>query len=105
MLLGLLSALMLVMLRNTNGTINGIPVGAVAASLAPLAFVYLSCGWFYVTSGRSLFDVVRTQGNDIALLMRAIEDLKKAFMIEAVASVLAIVVGFGLGLLAHTGKG
>jgi hypothetical protein len=69
----------------------------VSLAAAPSGIVNIVCGFFYLGSAGSLSDVVETQGNDVPLLMRALDKLKLAFMIEAVVSILAFVVGFAAG--------
>ena len=66
-------------------------VGTITLGLGPSAAVSLVCGWFYLSSARSLREVVDTQGNDIPLLVGAMDGLKRAFMIEAIGFILAMV--------------
>ena len=70
-------------------------VGIGAAFLGPAAIVYLAIGGLYIGSGRALRLVVDTQGNDIEHLLGGISKLGKAFMIEVIISIFAVVVGLG----------
>jgi hypothetical protein len=82
---------------------KGVMLGAVGVALVPTSLVYFVGGIFYLRSGRSLLDVVETQGNDIPLLMGAVKSLSRAFMIEAIASAVAFVAGFAIGLVNAAG--
>jgi len=76
-----------------NAAGPGIGVG-----LLPLALANLVGAFFYFQSGQSLESVATTQGNDIEHMMQGLNKLSKAFMIEAILTIIAIVVGFGLGV-------
>ena len=76
---------------------------ALGISMIPSALVSIIGGVFYLNSGASLQNVVTTQGNDIPLLMDAVRSLSRAFMIEAIAMMVAFVVGFGIGIAAQVG--
>jgi hypothetical protein len=56
----------------------------VAVMTAPLAFVFLATGGHYISSGRALREVVETSGNDVGLLMNALETLARAFRVEMI---------------------
>jgi hypothetical protein len=72
--------------------------GAVGVALIPTALVSIVGGIFYLQSGGALRMVVDTEGNDIRLLMDSMKALSRAFMIEAIAMMVAFVVGLGIGI-------
>lgn len=82
---------------------KGLSTGALMASLGPLGLVNIVCGVFYLQSGGALHNVVDTQGQDVPLLMSAMQTLSRAFMIETIATILAFVVGFGWGIASRVG--
>lgn len=78
----------------------------IGAGLLPLAIANLVGAFFYFQSGQSLEAVVNTQGNDIEHMMQGLNKLAKAFMIEAILTIIAIVAGLGLGVaIAGSGLG
>src|SRR5262245_34790185 len=48
---------------------------AILAVVLPYGVVYLVMGKLYVDSGNALIDVVRTEGNDVELLMRGVDKM------------------------------
>jgi hypothetical protein len=56
-----------------------------------------------MNASSSLRLVVETQGNDIPLLMQAIQSLSRAFMIEAIAMVFSFVVSFSINIASSMG--
>jgi hypothetical protein len=66
-------------------------IGAALVFLGPMALVYLSVGWFYISAGGSLGSVVDTQGNDVEFLMRALGRLSLAFFVEAIFTIVGAV--------------
>jgi hypothetical protein len=64
-----------------------------------LAAQNLVCAGFYRAAGKSLKQVVDTQGNDVALLMTALAALRKAFKVEAMTVIIVQVVFFILGIV------
>jgi len=76
---------------------------AIGVSLIPSAIVNIVGGIFYMRAGGSLQSVVETQGNDIPLLMDSVRALSRAFMIEAIAMLVAFVIGLGIGVAMQMG--
>jgi hypothetical protein len=74
-------------------------LGAISAVVGMQALVFLSVGVFYLKSGGALRSVVDTQGNDIELLMNAMRTMKRAFQIEAIATVAGFFLGFILNII------
>lgn len=79
-LLGTLAALQ-VYLHNVRG----------AVLVVPLFLVCAVAGWLYLGTGKALKEVVTTEGNDVELLMRALERLTRAFRYEVIATAVALV--------------
>jgi ABC-type spermidine/putrescine transport system permease subunit II len=80
LLLGTLAALQ-IYLHNVRG----------AVLVAPLFLICAVAGWLYLGTGKALKEVVTTQGNDVDLLMRALERLTRAFRYEVIATAVALV--------------
>lgn len=80
-------------------------VVAVGVALIPSSLVSIIVGVFYFMSGNSLQQVVTTQGDDIALLMKALETFKRAFAIEAIAVGVSFVIGFVLSFAMNMANG
>lgn len=74
-------------------------ITALGMSLLPSSIVSILGGIFYISSGSSLHRVVTTQGNDIPLLMDAVKQLSRAFMIESIALIVSFVFGLVIGLM------
>ncbi len=74
-------------------------LGAVSAVVGMQALVFLSVGVFYLKSGGALRSVIDTQGNDVELLMNAMQTMKRAFQIEAIATVVGFFMGFILNII------
>jgi hypothetical protein len=87
LLLGTL-ALVQFMLRNVRGAIL----------VVPLFLVCAVAGWLYLGAGRALKKVVSTQGNDVELLMQALERLAKAFRNEVIVTGIAVLLFAALAL-------
>jgi hypothetical protein len=68
------------------------------AALLPLAIVNLVVGWLYIGAGRSLGAVVDTAGNDVALMLGGLTRMASAFRIEAIVTLVAMVIGFVIGI-------
>jgi hypothetical protein len=79
-LLGILAGVQ-VYLHNVRG----------AVLVAPLFLICAVAGWLYFGTGRALKEVVSTEGNDVELLMRALDRLTRAFRYEVIATVVALV--------------
>jgi hypothetical protein len=62
-----------------------------AILVLPLFLVCLVAGWLYLGVGRALKEVVTTEGNDVELLMRALDSMGKAFRNEVIATGVAVV--------------
>lgn len=62
-----------------------------AILVVPLFLVCAVAGWLYLGAGRALKEVVTTEGNDVELLMNALERMGKAFRNEVVATAIAVV--------------
>ena len=58
----------------------------------PLFLVCAVAGWLYIGAGKALKAVVDTEGNDVELLMRALDRLGKAFRNEVIATLIAVVI-------------
>lgn len=71
-------------------------------TMAPMVLVYLGAGAMYFSAGGALRQVVRTQGNDIALLLSGLNKMSIAFAIEAVLTVVLVLVGVAALLLGGT---
>ncbi len=80
-------------------------VVALGASLIPSSFVSIIGGVFYFMSGNNLQKVATTQGEDIPLLMKAVQSLTRAFMIEAIALVVSFIFGFVLSFAMNMNSG
>jgi hypothetical protein len=80
LLLGILAGVQ-VYLNNVRG----------AVLLVPLFLICVVAGWLYWGTGRALKQVVTTEGNDVELLMRALDRLTRAFRYEVIATGLALV--------------
>jgi hypothetical protein len=78
--------------------------GGVVAAVGPLGVVYLISGVLYLQSGNALQQVVDTQGDDMPLCMRAMQTLSRAFMVEAIVTALAFLVGIVVGIASLGGK-
>jgi ABC-type spermidine/putrescine transport system permease subunit II len=87
LLLGTLAGLQ-VYLHNVRG----------AVLVLPLFLVCAVAGWLYLGSGRALKQVVSTQGNDVELLMRALDRLSRAFRYEVIATIVALLVFVALAV-------
>jgi len=72
-----------------------------AILVLPLFLVCAVAGWLYLDAGRALKQVVTTEGNDVDLLMGALNRMAKAFRNEVIATGVAIVV---FAVLAFTSK-
>jgi len=59
--------------------------------VVPLFLICAVAGWLYLGTGRALKAVVTTEGNDVELLMRALDRLTRAFRYEVIATGLALV--------------
>ena len=80
-LLGILASVQLY-LDNLRGAILVLPLFQVCAV----------AGWLYFGAGRALKDVANTEGNDVELLMRALDRLAKAFRYEVIVTVIAVLI-------------
>ena len=69
----------------------GLSNGNVAAFLAPAGVFNIVLGILLTRASTSLSKVVTTQGSDVSLMMDALENMSKAFLIQIVASVLLMV--------------
>ena len=81
------------MLLGGIGILIAVPSGQavlMAAVLVPIAAVYLGAGFFYISSGGALQQVVDTQGNDVALLLQGLNKMANAFFVEIGLTVIAI---------------
>ena len=61
-----------------------------AVLVVPLFLICAVAGWLYLGTGRALKQVVTTQGNDVELLMRALDRLARAFRYEVIATAVAM---------------
>lgn len=80
LLLGILAGLQ-IYLKNVRG----------ALLVAPLFLMCAVAGWLYFGTGKALKEVVTTQGNDVELLMRALQRLTRAFRYEVITTIFALV--------------
>ena len=62
-----------------------------AVLVMPLFLVCAVAGWLYLGAGRALKDVVATEGNDVELLMRALDRMATAFRNEVIVTLIAVV--------------
>ncbi len=69
-----------------------------ALLVVPLFLVCAVAGWLYLDAGRALKEVVTTEGNDVELLMRALERLARAFRYEVVVTGVAVVLFVALAI-------
>jgi len=90
---------MLASMHSTGSALSTAKISAISMSLVPTSIVSIVGGIFYISSGSSLQRVVTTQGNDIPLLMDAVKQLSRAFMIEAIAMIVSFVIGLAIGLM------
>jgi len=67
-------------------------------ALVPIVLTHLVISMLYIGAGKALQAVVRTQGNDIDHLMRSLDRLGTAFMVEFGIGMLAVVISGGLGV-------
>jgi hypothetical protein len=70
-----------------------------AILVLPLFLVCTVAGWLYLGAGRALKNVVTTEGNDVELLMRALDRMAKAFRNEVIVLGIAVVLFVTLFLL------
>jgi hypothetical protein len=77
---------------------NGVPAGApfILLALGPLA-----SGKAYVEAGRSLREVVRTEGSDIVLMTDAVRKLGTAARMEIAGIVAMVLVAVAFGVAGH----
>jgi heme/copper-type cytochrome/quinol oxidase subunit 2 len=80
-------------------------VVGIGLSLIPSSIVSIIGGIFYFVSGNNLTKVATTQGEDIPLLMKAVQSLTRAFMIEAIALVVSFIFGFVLSFAMNMNNG
>ncbi len=73
----------------------------VLAVSAPFVIVNLITGWYFLNSGRSLYEVVDTAGNDVELLMYGLDQMAKAFRIEAIVIIIGVVVSISLQIVPY----
>jgi xanthine/uracil permease len=69
-----------------------------AILVVPLFLVCAVAGWLYLDTGRALKAVVNTEGNDVELLMRALERMARAFRLEVIVTGIAVVIFVGLAV-------
>ncbi len=63
-----------------------------AILVVPLLLVCAVAGWIYLDAGRSMKQVVETEGNDVELLMRALDRMARAFRIEVIVIGVSVLV-------------
>jgi hypothetical protein len=69
---------------------RAVPLGiGVAFGLLPTVLG----GFWYITAGKALRDVVNTQGDDITHMMVALERIAAVFKLEGIVSLIAFVIG------------
>lgn len=88
----------LVVLAAIAAVVGGNVGGALANGLA--AAVYLTIGFALIGAASALKRVVSTQGNDIQHLMEALKAYERAFKIQVILVILALVIGVIGGILA-----
>lgn len=92
-----LSGLTVVLYRLTG---SALPLPAPSLlPVAPLLLVRAAVAGLYLTAGRELEAIADTAGQDIPHALAALDGLGRAFRIEAIATVLALVAGVGTTLL------
>ena len=62
-----------------------------AILVLPLFLICAVAGWLYLDVGRALKEVATTEGNDVELLMGALERLARAFRNEVIVTAIAVV--------------
>lgn len=72
-----------------------------AVLVLPLFLVCAVAGWLYFGTGKALKAVVDTEGNDVELLMQALDRLGTAFRNEVIVTILAVVVFVVLSFVAN----
>jgi hypothetical protein len=74
--------------------------------LIPSGLFNLALGMLFTRAGTSLTKVVTTRGNDVSLMLHALEHLSKAFMVQIAASVVLVlwVVATTLALAVASGR-
>jgi hypothetical protein len=70
-----------------------------AILVVPLFLICAVAGWLYLGAGQALKQVVATEGNDVELLMRALDRMAKAFRNEVIVLGIAVVLFVTLFLL------
>jgi hypothetical protein len=68
-------------------------------AMVPLVLVNLVVAGLYISSGSALGRVMSSKGNDVAHLVAGLDKMGSAFRIEAIISVVAFVLGLGLGVM------
>jgi hypothetical protein len=76
----------------TRAEMRVVGYGVAVAALVPLI-----AGPFYLRAGKAFSEVVRTEGNDIALMLTALTHLRNAVRVEGIATILAFVGGLVAG--------
>jgi hypothetical protein len=71
--------------------LTGLVEGNIAAFLAPTGVFNIVLGVLLTRMSTSMSKVVTTTGSDVTLMMDALENLGKAFLIQIVATVLLMV--------------
>jgi hypothetical protein len=69
---------------------------AAGAAILAVALQPIISGWFYMQAGQAFDAVVDTHGDDIGHMMNAVGKLTNAVRVEAIVSILAVVLGFAL---------
>ena len=72
-----------------------------AILVLPLFLVCAVAGWLYLGAGRALKEVATTEGNDVELLMRALQRLATAFRNEVIVTAIAVVLFVVLAVAAR----
>ena len=87
-----------------GGKASALMVSGLGVVLLPTAVVYFVGGVLYLRCGEALRQVVQTQGSDVTLLMQAVRSMKRAFMIEAIATMVSIAASLGLTVFNSIGN-
>jgi hypothetical protein len=74
-------------------------VGVVFVGFIPLLLVQMLAGVLFMRAGDRFRLVVETQGDDVALVMGALEYLGRAFRIESIVAVVGVLIAVGAVVL------
>jgi hypothetical protein len=91
-------AVLLGLADQLKGQIPTVFLHAGIAAMVPVMIVHFAVAAMYIGSGSALMRCVHTQGSDIEHLLVGLAKMGTAFKVEFIVSLVAIVVGFGVGV-------